>query len=152
MGNQSYTFEHYTVKAHLNNLELLMRPDEIPATTDEPALWRCKITGIIFDRSFHTTPSSQSANSSPGQRYWQKYKNEYYKVAAYYGLEFIYDPLIDYAPYDTRTPVKWRTRSGQCVVLSLHTLKYGKKLRKAVAKMLGIPENTPTYTEAAGRG
>jgi hypothetical protein len=152
MSNRQFSHEHYVAKGVLNNLELLMKPDEVPPNTNEPAIWRCRITGVIFDRAYHQLPQTAGQNSSPGQRYWIQYRDEYYKTAEYYGLEFVYDPLTDFAPSDTRSPVKWRVRDGRVVVLSLHQLKYGQRLRNSVADLIGVSRDmTPYYLASTGQ-
>lgn len=151
MSNIHISYEHYLAKGHLNRLRLLMRPEQLPESLMTPVLWQCLVTGSIEDRSYHALPNQPGAGGkygSHGQLYWAHHKHEYYELAEELGIEFVYDETYDFAPYETRCPVKWRGRTGAIVTASLHKLKYGK-MPMYLAKLLGLPEEDESELENA---
>lgn len=129
MANIHISYEHYLAKGQANHLRLLMRPEQLPESLFTPVLWQCLLTGSIEDRSYHAIPNfpgEKGKYGSHGQLYWANYSQEYKTLAQKLGIEFLYDEIYDFAPSDTRSPVKWRGRTGNVVTASLHKLKYGK--------------------------
>jgi hypothetical protein len=152
-------YEDYLKLALQHRLRLLNRADELPPSVYHRALWQCLVTGESFARTYHQikhhSDPAEGEYPSPGQHYVANYLKNYYVLAEQLGIEFIYDPVHDLAPYSVKTEVKWRGRPIQnkdgtierrIVVASYHQLAYGQ-IRKDHRRDLGLTEIHPTINE-----
>lgn len=119
---QAITYDDYQQYAADNHLKLKFTADQMPISLRHQVIWQCMITGQIFARSWHHMQGNDYP--SQGQRYWKEKRVSYYDTAMRLGLEFIFDPEIDYAPDSIKAPVKWKNKEGRIVVASFHQVGY----------------------------
>lgn len=130
-------YDDYLRLAVEKNLKFLHGPDEIPSDRLDRALWQCRVTGEIESRSYHSVLTDKSPFGSHGQKFVHEFIPKYRELAQELGIELLFDPTVDIGPRHTKTPVKWRGKTGHVVVASYHELGYGK-IKESLAERLGI--------------
>ncbi len=96
-----------------------------PPYAVDPTYWRCRLTGKVMHKAVAAVQRSKYGSRYQRSFYgeggtFQKYKN----LAARLVITFLYDPNIEFFPITTKTPCRWRSRSGDIVIASYHDLGY----------------------------
>lgn len=136
-------YQDYLSLAARAGVEFLHKPDELPPTVDHNALWRDRLSGQTFRRTYHTMQDqlNNGEPASPGERFRREYLQNYYDLADQLGIEFLYDPAVDVAPSDTKDYVKWRGKNGDVVIASYHQLGY-QRIPAKIVRELGLELET----------